>query len=298
MINPLLPTLYALPFLALCLLPILLLMGVLIIRRRRIDAQGLKLPVETKLLRSPGEGAFNKMKGFDEKVDEAVTMFIGLPAFLMIIYLSCQLKFTHQLPGLGIIFLVMASATFVVSTFHLIRTLKQRDTWRLGFRGERAVGEILNKLMLEGCHVFHDFPLSENGNLDHVVVAPSGVYAIETKTRSKPKSSNGKHDYKITYDGKGLQFPKYYSTQDVIQAQNQADRLVKFLGSALKESIYVNPILTFPGWYVTSKSLGDVAVLNPGMIHFAIIKATPTLSPDQIERITHHLDEKCRDVEF
>lgn len=293
-----LPLLYAIPVLAVSLSPAFLLMGALAIRRRAMAAHGLRPPVETKLLRSPGEGAFNKMKDFDDKVEGAVTMVMGVPALMAVIYLSCKLKAPRQIPGLGTALLAVAFVSFVAFTLQLIHTLKQRDTWRLGFRGERAVGEILNKLMLEDCHVFHDFPLSQNGNLDHIVVAPSGVYAIETKTRSKGKASATQQSHEVIYDGKGLKFPNYYDTEKLIQTQDQADRLAKFLGDALKESIYVHPVLTFPGWYVTTKGSGDVTVLNPKQIHSTVVNATPALSPDQIKRITRLLDDKCRDVEF
>jgi len=34
--------------------------------------------------------------------------------------------------------------------------------------------------MLDGYHVYHDFP-AERFNIDHVVVGPAGAFAIETK---------------------------------------------------------------------------------------------------------------------
>ncbi len=300
MTNFLLPALHALPFIALSLSPAFLLIGALTIRRRAMAAQGLKPPVETKLLRSAGEGALKKMKALDDDVEGTLAMFLGLPALLTVFYLADKLKTARQAPGFGMIFLVLASGTLAIFAVRLFRTIQQRDTWRLGFRGERAVGEILNKLMLEGCHVFHDFPLSENWNLDHIVVAPSGVYAIETKTLNKRKSSRGQNQlsHEIIYDGKGLKFPNCYDTEKLTQAQNQADRLAQFLGNALKESIHVKPILTFPGWYVISKGTRDVTVLNPKMIHSTVLNAPPTLSSDQIKRIADFLDSKCRDVEF
>jgi homoserine kinase len=65
------------------------------------------------------------------------------------------------------------------------------------------VAEEINLLMLDGCRVFHDVPIEPYGNIDHVIVAPSAVYAVETKTRRKrkalPKNANQKN-YEVFYD--------------------------------------------------------------------------------------------------
>ena len=74
---------------------------------------------------------------------------------------------------------------------------KYRD-YSLGLMGERAVGEELNLLMAEGCRVFHDYPGGPNWNIDHVVVAPSGVYGIETKMRRKSRAPKGKKDQEVS----------------------------------------------------------------------------------------------------
>ena len=54
-----------------------------------------------------------------------------------------------------------------------------------GFAGERAVAEELNQLIRAGCYVFHDVPMAPYGNIDHVLVTPKGIYAVETKARRK-----------------------------------------------------------------------------------------------------------------
>lgn len=56
---------------------------------------------------------------------------------------------------------------------------------RLGMEGEKYVGQSLEALRRQECQGFHDL-LGDGFNIDHVVVAPQGVFVIETKTRSKP----------------------------------------------------------------------------------------------------------------
>lgn len=52
-----------------------------------------------------------------------------------------------------------------------------------GERGELRIAEILDDLRSSGYRAFHDL-VGDGYNIDHVVVGPAGVFAIETKFRS------------------------------------------------------------------------------------------------------------------
>jgi hypothetical protein len=178
--------------------------------------------------------------------------------------------------------------------------IKQRENWRLGFNAERAVGEQLNQLMSEGCRVFHDFPLAENWNIDHIIVAPTGVFAVETRAKRKGAASETLQAHEVVYDGNSLQYPFQTETYDLLRTREQALRLENFLNPQLKESIVsVQPVLTLPGWSVISRALGEVIVLNPRFMESAILSPGPiNLSPERIKEIARLIDQKCRDVEF
>jgi hypothetical protein len=54
----------------------------------------------------------------------------------------------------------------------------------LALTGERAVGQFLEeKLRPLGYHILNDLP-GDGFNLDHVIIGPTGIYCVETKTRS------------------------------------------------------------------------------------------------------------------
>ncbi|HVL80083.1 MAG TPA: nuclease-related domain-containing protein [Actinomycetota bacterium] len=59
-------------------------------------------------------------------------------------------------------------------------TMQLLMPWLKGARGEEAVGRLLSELEPEGYRILHDIDTG-HGNLDHVVVGPTGVWAIETK---------------------------------------------------------------------------------------------------------------------
>lgn len=284
-------------------LPVGFLAIIVAVWRQFENAKGMEPPVKEgeKFLRAPGYSAFKKVEELNAELDDVLFWFICLPAVLVIAYLAFKLKATPIVPHFWQIVAVLSVAGFIWLTARLISLVKARRCWDLGFRGERAVGEYLNRLMLDGCQVFHDFPLSENGNLDHVVVAPSGVYAVETKTKSK--CSKLEDNYRVVNDGKTLQFPGGSDAEKLAQARGQAARLGRVLTNELKIAVEAKPILTFPGWFVDNTDnpgdAQDVQVLNPKMIRSAIVTdAPPALSPEEMRRIAAYLDGKCRDVEF
>lgn len=54
--------------------------------------------------------------------------------------------------------------------------------WKTGAAGERAVGRRLDELVAHGVEVMHDRRIrGSKANIDHIAVAPSGVYVIDAK---------------------------------------------------------------------------------------------------------------------
>jgi len=82
-------------------------------------------------------------------------------------------------------------------------------------------------------------------------------------------------------------------------ARRNALDLSRELTSAISEPVVVKPILTFPGWYVNRTGKSDVTVLNPKEIRKVVLStAGAQLSPEQIQRVAHQVEQKCRDVVF
>jgi len=159
--------------------------------------------------------------------------------------------------------------------------------------------EELNKLMFSGYHVYHDFP-AEKFNIDHILIGSAGIFAVETKTRSKRESARGKSSVEITYDGKRLSFPDgYYDVNSLTQAKDQASWLARWLSSAVGEKVNVEPIVTIPGWFVKRISPEGMPVLNPkkGIESYITSMRKGILSDAMITRIVHQIDQRCRNIE-
>ena len=162
-----------------------------------------------------------------------------------------------------------------------------------------AVGQELNQLMRDGYYVYHDFQADHKFNIDHIVIGSGGVFAVETKGRTKPTSKNATADARVFYDGERLKFPHKSETQPIEQAKRQAKWLANFLKKAVGEPVRIIPVITLPGWFIQSEEQKyNVRVVSPKMI-VAKLKGyqfKEPLSEKLVKRIAFQIEQHCRDI--
>ncbi len=272
-----------------------LLLAVVWGRKWHIDRKKLRMPVTEKLLRGPGESLQKKLADLEDQYSEALAMAFCVPLVCTSMFLIGR----HQPNAvtLGVSAGIFGGIALAVICRRISRLLDEKRNYRLGLLGERAVGEELNQLMLTGCRVFHDVPNAPHGNIDHVLIAPSGVYAVETKGRRK-KESAGTDAHRVIFDGCSLRFgagPR--ENKCLEQAKQQAHRLSDWLSKAVGEAVQVRPVLALPGWFVERKGRGEVIVVS-GRAVKTLLPGPVALDPAMVRRIDHQLDQRCRDVEL
>jgi hypothetical protein len=248
-------------------------------------------PVKEKLLRSPGEFLRLKIERLDENIHIALFCLVATGAFLGMATAQLLNKPSAITGNLLAVVWSIGLAAQVGSAWWLVYLLKERRNW--------SVGEELNKLMRDGCLVFHDLPV-ENWNIDHVVIARTGVFAVETKARRKQRGKKADF-HKVRFDGNALYFPGSKDkgeTDDLEQTAQNAGWLCDFLSKALCEPIQVKAILTFPGWWVDREGKGAVTVLNHKEFRACILKGPDHLTSKQMDQIAFQIEQKCRDVSF
>jgi hypothetical protein len=249
-------------------------------------------PFTGQPLRSPGESLRLKIEELDEKSTDEILMMVALPCFAAAIFATAFRDSSWQF--IAVMFLI--TALYVNWRTKRLRVLMQTMwNYRIGFDGERVVGEELNQLMLDGYRVFHDLPF-EGFNIDHVVVGASGVFALETKTKRKQTDTDGKKlEWRVKYDGKSLVFPlSGADSRWLDQAGRNAQILGDWLSKAVAEEISVSPILVLPGWLIDRRARGTVNVLNEKEVRYSFPRTKDPLAPALIQRIAHQLGEKCR----
>lgn len=262
-------------------------------------------PLEFKLLRAPGESLRRRMAKFDEEAFFRVSGAALFPLLVASVPLWAFTKFKPttwpQFYAWLVVISAVVFAALVVAFRWAVKDLNRYRDDRLGYLGERAVGEALLGLQEPGFIVFHDVPAEVKGqkfNVDHVVVGPTGLFAIETKTRRKGRARQGFEDHKVTYDGKRLIWPW---GEDDFGLRNAADRaryLTEWLTKMTGLGLTAKPVLVLPGWYVIPGGLGPVTVVNHKQLTHALLRGSRTsLTADQIDLVARQLDQLCRDVE-
>lgn len=269
----------------------------------RAKSSKTKLPLEFKLLRAPGESLRRRVIDFQDSglvgfiFAALVPLLCALATLQAIIWFAPKTPLVTGLTFVGVVLLVTA---FFAGRFCVRRLMRYRND-SLGYLGERAVGEALEPLARDGFRIFHDVPGHSNGkkfNVDHVVVGPNGVFAIETKTRRKGKVRPGYEAHKVAYDGHRLIWPWAEDSHGLDQATSRAAWLADWLKKMTGLSVTTRPVLVLPGWYVVPQGLGPVMVLNHKQVVSAIGRLdTRVFTADQVDLIARQLDAICRDVE-
>jgi hypothetical protein len=283
-------------------LPLILTCGILFILltvlnviRRRIRLRSLRPSFKQGLLRIPGGSLLMRLDNLNEQINLYLVYVIILPLIIYSVLISYS-YFQAEQPSLTVIWISSIICVVIIAymAYNLVKYLSRRKRIRLAYEGELAVGQELNQLMLHGYRVYHDFP-ADTFNIDHIIVGPKGVFAVETRTRSKGAISKGSQEATVTYDGRMLTFADKTDFETIEQAEQQADWLSQWLGTATGEPIAVRAIVALPGWVVKRTSADGIPVVNPGQFTslFEHIKPRP-LSGTMLDRIQGRLEQKCR----
>lgn len=106
--------------------------------------------------------------------------------------------------------------------------------------GEKEVARILHQIRGKGFVAFHNLPGAER-NIDHVVIGPSGVYAIETKARSGSGTIDYRSDDELIFAG------RIKDGWPLRHARASASAVQTRLNHGLPEAYAVKPLLVFLG---------------------------------------------------
>lgn len=234
------------------------------VRRRRAPLSG-----RSGVGHLPGQQLLKRISHHDEEVGLAINpMLLALPLMFMV-WATLHVQWERVRWGGGEWMFVSGFAfTFAWGLFNYIRHYKKREQAQDGWTAEQVTGQQLNRLMAQGCHVLHDLP-ADVGNIDHVVIAPRGIYAVETKSFRKPKGVTGGWNHpshQVHYDGKQLRFPDFVNVGALEQAMRQAQWLRRTLRDALGRDVPVIPALAVPGWFVVASEdakRAEVRVFTP-----------------------------------
>jgi hypothetical protein len=250
----------------------------------------MRSPIKRKPLRNAGDSLTEQIH--DVVYDRMFVYFVGALYFVVVAGMD-WVRWYFNLPPSPKMLTVLAICAVAVAAYKISRDLRYAKRLKLGRDGEMAVGQFLESLRGRGAQVLHDLP-GEGFNVDHVVIHPSGIYAIETKTFSKPDRG----EPKILFDGESVQIlGKTPERNPVAQARAIAKWFQGLIHSSTGKRFEVRPVVVFPGWFIqptAEAKHSNVWVLNPKALPSFIENSKPQISESDVHLIKSHLSRYAR----
>lgn len=241
-------------------------------------------PIRGKALREPGQSLSEELQ---ELINDRLFLWFLLPLLLSVMAGLEWWRWYQDTPYNPLFYTAVAVFAILVSTLRLFPLIRQIRALKRGRDGERVVGQFLDGMRSDSCHVLHDV-LGEGFNVDHIIVSVRGIYTVETKTISLPADRTGK----ICCDGAQLLLDGRSPDRDPIgQAKAQAAWLKRILKESTGRDYAIQPVVAFPGWFVepTCKRVAGVWIVEPKALAKFIDHEPISLKPEQVHLAAFHL---------
>lgn len=261
-------------------------------------------PVTGKLLRPPGERLRVRISSLEHR---ARWLLIATSTVPMVVLLAGAVAIAARTPEeSGLALPTLASLGFVLTAaaggYFLFLTFEECRACNRELQGHRIVNDSLAVLVPAGFKIFHDIPTdsaSAGGNIHHIVIGNSGIFAIESSTPVSRKAIFGRKPQEIGFDGEQLVYPWGQDALALGPARKKAEWLAEWIYQLAGQRVPVSAVLTFPGWWVTSTATRDLRVCNPDQLAALVLQAPATGLTDHTRNLLiRSLEVRCRDVEF
>lgn len=256
-------------------------------------------PLSGRAFHQPGEALRQRIASLTGNIEEKLLRVLFIGPLLLLAALLPRVNWSAMRLGWVEGCLAVAAALFIAWNLRgAVRDGARRQRARQGLAGELMTAQQLLPLMAQGCQVYHDIPAGKF-NLDHVVIGPSAVFVVETKSRRKPPGK-GKDKATVVYDGSCLRFPDHVDKQIVEQARGEARWLAEHLRGTAGEPVPVVAVVALPGWFVSpgkDAHRSDVRVINPKMHGVFVDRRGAPISDSLRNRVAHALTQCYPDVD-
>lgn len=225
----------------------------------------------------------------ERRVYDNLPAIIFVPLLFWFVFLITELQPSNptlRWPAFWLLFaliLTVFSAVWLWRLFPIARRLNR------GERGERHVADVLEDLRSDGYRPIHDI-VGQNFNIDHVLVGPAGVFAVETKFRSGQGEIIFRNSQTLIVGG----VPE---EKDCLkQARGGAKAVSQLIAENCARREWVTPIVVFVGDWKIRNEWRDTAtrVFTPDGLSRYIRNQQPRLRRKEIELIVSHLERSAR----
>jgi hypothetical protein len=236
--------------------------------------------------RTPGQSLREE---WDRLISEKLPFVVFVPCMLWFVWVTHWLNVGNKNPLSPRFWLGSAIVVTGIAAIAYLRLIPKARRLVRGERGELRVAEVLDDLRSFGYRPFHD--LKRDGfNIDHVVVGPAGVFAVETKFRS----GGGEIEFR---NGEGLFVDGYPDEKDCLkQARGNAREVNRIIRENCGFNEWVWPLVVFVGdWHVKNDwQTTDARVFTAETLARHIVNQQPRLKQSEIALIASHLDRSVK----
>ncbi len=287
------------------LLPLVLLFGVLVLllaifqhKLGNIASGHGSGQLQGLTLRSPGASVLDQIERAVSEFNIFGVAVAVVPLTLLLAYLA-YLHFSDKAADrLDLIYLVCLLVGFLLYGTNKLRRLdaKKKRLQRV-YAGIQMVAQEINRLTASGYHVYHDFP-SGRFHIDHIVVGPTGVFAIRSRIPSCLDRAVGDSARLVSAAGEKLSTAKVIDRTTIRTTVYHAAWLANWLLTAAGDAVRVQPLLTLPGFRFEFADTPEIISADPMRIVGAIrtTRANP-LGIEAIQRLCNEIEGKYRRAE-
>ncbi len=169
---------------------------------------------------------------------------------------------------------------------------RQARAFERGAQGEERIGRRLDQICSGRAVVLHDRAASRNANIDHIVVAATGVWIVDSKNyRGRVRPATGRYF--------GTPAGLRVNGRDQAHLPSMASWQIETVASAVDDpGIPVRLILAFPsdaafGWLRKRFEIDGIWICAPGQLDHVIFASAPqSVGFDQLESIAGRLGRR------
>lgn len=251
-----------------------------------------KSPLKDPPLRAPGQSLEEQRLRL---IGDRVVSPLFAAALFGVMAMQEWLRFFTPREPMPWLFTAVFAVAVGFFLYRVFRTRAEMRRLKQGRDGERAVGQYLERLRADGYEVFHDL-VGDGFNVDHVLIGPSGIFTIETKSYSKPASGPAE----VSFDGEQVAIGGWQPDRNpVIQARAQAGWLQALLRETTGRDFSIMPVIVYPGWFIkqNGRPKPPLWVLNPKALPQFLKHKEQALGEADIKLAAYHLSRFIREQE-
>ncbi len=199
--------------------------------------------------------------------------------FLILFALGLRVLFTLNLSVFDGVGLLVSLAPLAAFYFYL----RKYRIYNAGWAGERRVARLLSSKLSDDYFLINDLYLHSGGDIDHIVLGPSGIFVLETKNWSGDITCNG-DDWQRAGKGNFKGSPSRQVKRNAAKIKNIIDSSPTFRSQGL----WVEGIVVFTNSHATFHlNNPSVLVLKLPQLpsHITAHKSPNSLSSQQIEAV-------------